>query len=213
MTLYFTTQHFKTNAILSQARHLKIQVSFFSLLGKISQTRSSTAHYLKISATKPEQWQETMWSLNTSQTVSVILVISVVMCWLPKAIYGYTDQGSIWTKSKTLIPLSNETFSYYEYNCDVWNSQNHWGGHIVLIRSISGSNDRNSLVKYILQDSVGFQCSLCGKTNNQKNNIMNHVESIHFPDTFIYQCHLCDKVVKTKSALNLHNSRNHSKKK
>ena len=199
--------------ILSQAKYLKIQVSFFSLLGKISQTRSSTAHYVKISPTKPEQWQETMWSLNTFQTVSVIHVISVVMCWLPKAIYGCTDQGSIWTKSKTLIPLSNETFSYYEYNCDVWNSQNHWGGRIVLIRSISGSNDRNSLVKYILQDSVGFQCSLCGKTNNQKNNIMNHVESIHFPDTFIYQCHLCDKVVKTKSALNLHNSRNHSKKK
>ena len=86
----------------------------------------------------------------------------------------------------------------------------------IVIVCISGSNDRNSLLKYITQNSVGagasFQCTLCGKTNGQKNNIMNHVESIHFPDSFTYQCHLCDKIVKTKSALNLHNARYHSKK-
>ena len=102
--------------ILSQSWHLKIRVSFFSLFGKIPRTRSSTAHCVKISPTKPEQWQETMWSLNTFQTVSVIHVISVVMCWLPKAIYGFTDQGSIWTKSKIIILLIKETFSYWYLN-------------------------------------------------------------------------------------------------
>ena len=86
----------------------------------------------------------------------------------------------------------------------------------IVIVHISGSNDRNILLKYVIQNSVGacasFQCTLCGKTNGQKNNIMNHVESIHFPDSFTYPCHLCDKIVKTKSALNLHNARYHSKK-
>ena len=87
---------------------------------------------------------------------------------------------------------------------------------IILYLLCSGINDRDSLLKYIKQNSVGagasFQCTLCGKTNGQKNNIMNHVESIHFPGSFTYHCNLCDKTVKTKSALNLHNARYHSKK-
>ena len=87
---------------------------------------------------------------------------------------------------------------------------------IILYLLCSGITDRDSLLKYITQNSVGagasFQCTLCGKTNGQKNNIMNHVESIHFPGSFTYHCNLCDKTVKTKSALNLHNARYHNKK-
>ena len=87
---------------------------------------------------------------------------------------------------------------------------------IILYVLCSGINDRDSLLKYINQSLVGagasFQCTLCGKTKGQKNNIMNHVESIHFPGSFTYHCNICDKTVKTKSALNLHNARYHSKK-
>merc|ERR1712179_717030 len=53
-------------------------------------------------------------------------------------------------------------------------------------------NDRSSLLQYITQHleggSASFQCTLCGKINGQKNNIMNHVESIHFPGSFTYEC-------------------------
>jgi len=80
----------------------------------------------------------------------------------------------------------------------------------------TGVTDRNSLLKYITQNSVGagasFQCTLCGKTNRQKNNVMKHVESIHFPGSFTHYCNLCDKTVKTKSALEWHNTQYHSKK-
>jgi len=77
-------------------------------------------------------------------------------------------------------------------------------------------NDRKSLLKYVTQVSAetgsSFQCTLCGKTNGQKNNVMKHVESIHFPGSFTHYCKLCDKTVKTKSALEWHNTQYHGKK-
>jgi len=80
----------------------------------------------------------------------------------------------------------------------------------------SDINDRKSLLKYITQLSVesgsSFQCTLCGKTNGQKNNVMKHVESIHFPGSFTHYCKLCNKTVKTKSALEWHNTQYHGKK-
>jgi len=74
-------------------------------------------------------------------------------------------------------------------------------------------HDRSILLRYILKESSGlFQCTLCGKTNAQKNNIMNHVEGIHFPDSFIYQCQICSKTMKTKNALYLHTNTFHKDK-
>ena len=74
-------------------------------------------------------------------------------------------------------------------------------------------NDQSILLKYIQKETSGlFQCTLCGKTNAQKNNIMNHVEGIHFPDSFIYQCQICCKTMKTKNALYLHTNTFHKDK-
>ena len=74
-------------------------------------------------------------------------------------------------------------------------------------------NDRSILLNYIQKETSGlFQCTLCGKTNAQKNNIMNHVEGIHFPDSFIYQCQICCKTMKTKNALYLHTNTFHKDK-
>jgi len=76
--------------------------------------------------------------------------------------------------------------------------------------------DRSTLLKYLIQDSAGhgshFQCSICGKANTQKNNVLKHIESIHFPDSFKYECNICMKTLKSKSALYLHNSRHHDNK-
>jgi len=71
--------------------------------------------------------------------------------------------------------------------------------------------DRNSLARYIRKDESSrlFVCILCGKSNNQKNNVMNHVEGVHFPNTFQYICQYCQKVHATKQSLYLHMSRVH----
>ena len=65
--------------------------------------------------------------------------------------------------------------------------------------------DRSVLLKYIHRNDNGqeslFTCSLCGKSNAQKNNMMIHVESVHFPGMFAYSCKYCPKVLNTKKAL------------
>jgi len=136
---------------------------------------------------------------------------------------GVVTMGNDYTDSEThvLAPVEEDSYGYRD---DQYVDYEQSYGDINQARQINyaetsvnkGTNDRLSLMQYITQNSVGasasFQCTLCGKINGQKNNIMNHVESIHFPGSFTYHCQLCDKTVQTKSALNLHNARYHSKK-
>jgi len=49
-----------------------------------------------------------------------------------------------------------------------------------------------------------FRCKLCKKTKFHRSGLVEHIESVHFPGTFIHSCKFCDKTVKTKSALNSH---------
>jgi len=79
-----------------------------------------------------------------------------------------------------------------------------------------GGQDRKVLHKYVenqIQAGVkGFVCTICGKFGNHKNNLLKHIESKHFPGTFLYKCPHCDKEVKTKNALNTHMSYDHKQK-
>ena len=65
--------------------------------------------------------------------------------------------------------------------------------------------DRSVLLKYIHRNESGqeslYTCSMCGKSNAQKNNMMIHVESVHFPGMFVYSCKFCPKTLNTKKAL------------
>ena len=74
-------------------------------------------------------------------------------------------------------------------------------------------NDRSILLKYVekevLEEGSLFKCTLCGKTGAQKNNVVNHVENIHFPGTFQYICPVCHRPMITKKALDNHIHRNH----
>jgi len=53
-----------------------------------------------------------------------------------------------------------------------------------------------------------LKCTLCGKTGNTKNKqrLLVHVESAHFPGTFVHTCKFCDKTTKTMAALKYHMS-------
>jgi len=77
----------------------------------------------------------------------------------------------------------------------------------------AGMNDRSILLKYVekevLEEGSLFKCTLCGKTGAQKNNVVNHVENIHFPGTFQYICPVCNRPMITKKALDNHIHRNH----
>ena len=73
--------------------------------------------------------------------------------------------------------------------------------------------ERSLLAEYIekQQDDSGirFKCTMCPMTNKLKTNVVNHVESAHFPDTFSYSCEYCGKIFKSLNSKNVHVSKMH----
>ena len=55
-----------------------------------------------------------------------------------------------------------------------------------------------------------YSCTLCSYVKT-KTLVRNHVESIHFPNTFTYRCSVpdCEKVFGTNNAFQMHRKRNH----
>ena len=63
--------------------------------------------------------------------------------------------------------------------------------------------------KILTENGWKFSCTLCGKENVQKGNVVKHVESVHFPNLFSYQCKFCEKQFSARNSLYAHVSRNH----
>ena len=63
--------------------------------------------------------------------------------------------------------------------------------------------------KYIVPNESGVNsCSICHVFSHvAKSNVRNHVESKHFPNSFVYNCEKCGLSVGTKKALQRHKSR------
>ena len=82
----------------------------------------------------------------------------------------------------------------------------------------SGSEpDRSILHEYIKKEIINGKsvsvCTMCGKSNSQKWNIINHVESVHFPNMFTYSCKYCGKTYNAKNSLYVHMSTSHRENK
>ena len=69
------------------------------------------------------------------------------------------------------------------------------------------------IVKECLEGRTLFKCTMCSKASSQKPNIVNHVESVHFPGTFLYTCKYCGKEYNAKNSLNVHISTIHREQK
>ena len=67
--------------------------------------------------------------------------------------------------------------------------------------------DRSFMNQYVDKDpsGKGFRCALCAEQgevfkNKGSYHILNHIESRHFPNTFVYSCDTCDKIMPTAKA-------------
>ena len=81
---------------------------------------------------------------------------------------------------------------------------------IVVNNGQSGFTSPADFDQYIRNMGGGlYACTLCTHTQSQKNHVKNHVESIHFPNTFSYNCPHCDKVFGTYKAYLVHKNRAH----
>ena len=65
------------------------------------------------------------------------------------------------------------------------------------------------ITKILTDSGWKYSCTLCGKDNVQKSNVLKHVESVHFPNMFTYQCKFCEKQFSARNSLYAHVSRNH----
>jgi len=75
--------------------------------------------------------------------------------------------------------------------------------------------DPSDLLQFVMETfsaNKRYQCSLCIYAHNIKANVRNHVESVHYPNTFQYPCDQCDKLFPSKNNVQLHRSRMHKQK-
>lgn len=65
-------------------------------------------------------------------------------------------------------------------------------------------SEPGELYRYIQRLAAGFQCTLCQRIFSVRRDARNHVESIHFPTSFVYNCTVCEKTFPAKNSLNVH---------
>ena len=59
--------------------------------------------------------------------------------------------------------------------------------------------DPDQLHQFVDRHHQGlFYCTICEKTAATRRDVRNHVESIHYPNAFVYDCQFCGKTLKTK---------------
>ena len=154
-------------------------------MNTLENVKTSFCAFCVISPAPTECMSWTMWKVYTFLGLSSTNVITVQKFWTPKMPKMFTWRGSI----------KIETF-------------------LQLFPLFSGES-RNVLVQYIRKttNQLGlsmFECTLCDQAKNrQRNNVLNHVESVHFPGNFLYSCEYCQKEFVSKNARNVHISRNH----
>ena len=78
-----------------------------------------------------------------------------------------------------------------------------------LINSKFSGFDPADLLQYIVKDSISgnLACSLCSRfSHRSRANVRNHIESKHFPNTFVYSCPICCKNCPSHQSLLKHKS-------
>ena len=63
------------------------------------------------------------------------------------------------------------------------------------MNSVSGVNNPDLIIKEYVDfntDAKMFTCKLCFKAYARKFDLMSHIESVHFPNEFVYECEYCE---------------------
>jgi len=65
------------------------------------------------------------------------------------------------------------------------------------------------LKNFVAKDEYGFHfCTICCSFKHKScSNVVNHIESRHCPNSFVYTCKYCDKQFNARNSLNVHSSK------
>ena len=166
-----------------QGKHSKTQVSFSNLFRKTPQTKSTTVCCATSFLTRQATVLETMWRLIISQICLFILVTSVRWLSQQKIVVQHIYQESI--RNNKFFFSTGHTFQ-----------------------------DPSELLQFVRKDPSDqkFHCTLCGRFSHSVITCTrNHVESKHYPDSFIYPCDLCDQTFNSRMQFNNHKQTKHRK--
>ena len=144
-----------------------------------------------------EVWprSEIMWRADTSQTLSVIVALSVKWRLVRKQILKTT---------------SADNTKCHMFNCETVKI-NAWNMFSVLIVGPDGArvSQPTDLDRYILRNpDKSHSCSICCLFSHKiRTAVRNHIEAIHFPSLFTYTCERCSVQFSNKTAINNHKSK------
>jgi len=122
--------------------------------------------------------------------------------------------------SHSLAPVDDQTLAYQEESYEDYGQyeadQSYEGSMMETGMMGQGGADGNKgnreLINSCFQKSEdsSFQCLMCSKSCARRDNIINHIENIHYPGT--YECPHCAKVFNSQNTLYVHIGRNHKQK-
>jgi len=131
----------------------------------------------------------------------------------------YTQQAS-----QALAPATDQVVEYqddsYEDYGDYSGELQGYDGGLLGGQEADGSKgqfaDPSDLFQFVVENFDGgkrFHCGLCNKfAHSGKTHVRNHVESVHYPNAFLYPCDQCNKSFPSKQNYQLHRSRVHKPK-
>jgi len=131
----------------------------------------------------------------------------------------YTQQAN-----QALAPATDQVVEYqddsYEDYGDYSGELQGYDGGMIGGQEADGSKghfaDPSDLFQFVVENFDGgkrFHCGLCNKfAHSGKTHVRNHVESVHYPNAFLYPCDQCNKSFPSKQNYQLHRSRVHKPK-
>ena len=58
-----------------------------------------------------------------------------------------------------------------------------------------------------------FECTICQQSCSRKTSLVDHIESVHFPNSFVYSCQFCDQQLGSRVSVQNHLARVHKARK
>jgi len=119
-------------------------------------------------------------------------------------------------QDNSLTTYQEEEAGYEDYGMEQYETvdQQYEMGHPM--QGVDQGKGREFMQDYVKKRLEGNQtinfCTICGKSNSKRYNVLNHVESAHFPNMFEYPCEYCGHVFKSQNSYKVHLSTAHKNK-
>jgi len=117
-----------------------------------------------------------------------------------------------------LVEMGYEEEGFEEYSQE-YGAEGQLQGYDAGVLATGGEANKGSLEDYvpripedldqfISRVELGYNCDICAAFSHaSRSNVRNHVESKHFPRSFVYNCDVCRKQCNSRQALQQHKSK------